>query len=447
MGDNKFKDENMVPVATTTRSVVESYIFATGHQDLSIYSERLLMLLVRAAQCQVNGLNFRDGSSIAQVNIGPLGDAVVEIEARELLTGDKNNNYTQAKNAVLELMKKPISHERPAIKNGKPVMDEAGNPVYEFEAHNLLNDVYINKKPGVIIVNVNKTTWEAILDFSKGFRRYDLQVAMQFSRTCSLRMFKLISNQKYPLSFSIQELREQWGLTNKYKSTKDFIKYTIDSAKEELDKSSPWTFDYIPRYSNTAEENKGRVGRKSITGITFYPKHVVKFERTSTVMTMLSPSAILGKVITDRLVKTLGFSMAEIKANLTLFDTANKAFDLEGFLIQIGPKANRAINPQGYVINAIKIHLKEKFGIVIKRDAIVAPESEVGGKLKSAEIRTPSQQPSLEGKTEEEQLEILKAIRDQQQEQRARQQEQRSSRSGEPSSIGDILGLFSEDNR
>lgn len=433
-------EEALVPVATSTRNVVESYIFATGHQDLSIYSERLLMLLVKAAQCQVNGLNFRDGSSIAQVNIGPLGDAVVEIEARELLSGDKNTNYTQAKNAVLELMKKPIAHERPAMKGGKPVLDDKGNQIYEFEAHNLLNDVYINKKPGVIVVNVNKTTWEAILDFSKGFRRYDLQVAMQFSRTCSLRVFKLISNQKYPLTYTIQELREQWGLTNKYKSTKDFIKYTIESAKEELDRSSPWTFDYNPVYSSKAEENRGRVGRKSITGITFFPKHVARFDSTTNVVNQLSPTAILGKPIIDRLVKNLGFSMAEIKANLVLFDTASKAIDLEMFLIQITPRANRAANPQGYVINSVKTHLKEKAGIVFKKNSIDAPQSVLETtKLRSAavpEIKTEAQK-----KREAEKLETM-INKSQPAEPMAKMP---SPKRGEPASIGEILGLFPDE--
>lgn len=431
MPSKKKSEEALVPVAMTTRNVVESYIFATGHQDLSIYSERLLMLLVKAAQCQVNGLNFKDGSSIAQVNIGPLGDAQVEIEARELLSGDKNTNYTQAKNAVLELMKKPIAHERPAMKGGKPVLDEKGNQVYEFEAHNLLNDVYINQKPGVIVVNVNKSTWEAILDFSKGFRRYDLQVAMQFSRTCSLRVFKLISNQKYPLTFTIQELREQWGLTEKYKSTKDFIKYTIDSAKEELDRSSPWTFDYNPIYSAKAEENRGRVGRKSITAITFFPKHVARYESTTNIVNQISPTSVLGRAIIDRLVKNLGFSMAEIKANLVLFDTASKSFDLEGFLIQVGPKANRASNPQGYIINAIKIHLKEKHGIVFKKNAIMAPEEELSKtKLKSAEVKPI--------KTPEQVMAEAAA--------RAAKVENSDGRRGkkDASTIGEILGLFPE---
>ena len=366
------ESNEMTSLATTTRNVVESYIFATGHQDLSIYSERLMMLLVKAAQCQVAVLNFKDGSSIAQVSIGPLGDAMVEIEARELLNGPNNTNYTQAKSAVMELMSKSIAHERPAVKNGKPVLNERGEQVYEFEAHNLVNDVYINKKPGVIVVNVNRTTWEAILDFSKGFRRYDLQVAMRFSRTCSLRMFKLISNQKNPLQFTIQELREQWGLTNKYAKTKDFIKNTIVSAKEELDSMSPWTFDFEPVYSSSAEQNKGRVGRKSITSIIFFPKHQIKYESTTSAMNRVNnPTDFLGRHIIERLVQKLGFSMAEIKANLVLFNTAKKHFDLEQFLIEIGPKANRANNPQGYVVNSIKRHLKEACGVIVRKDGMV----------------------------------------------------------------------------
>lgn len=361
-------------VATTTRNIVESYIFATGHRDgdVSIYSERLMMQLVKAAQCQVAGLNFKDGSSISQVSVGKLGDAVVKIEARDLLNGENNTNYTQAKNAVLELMKKPISHERPAMKNGKPVLNERGEQVYEFEAHNLVNDVWINQEPGMIVVNVNKTTWEAILDFSKGFRRYDLQVAMKFSRTCSLRMFKIISNQQYPLQFTIRELREQWGLTEKYAKTKDFIKNTIVSAKEELDRLSPWTFDFEPVYAASAEQNKGRTGRKSITSIIFYPKHQVRNESTSAVTNMLSPVDLLGRQIVDRLVKNLGFSMAEIKANVVLMSTAKKYFDLEMFLTDVTPNAMRANNPRGYVVNAIKKHLKEDYNVSVRKNDIVS---------------------------------------------------------------------------
>ncbi len=394
--DKQKEGEGLVPVATMTRNVVESYIFATGHQDLSIYSERLLMQLVKAAQCQLNGISFRDGSGIRQVSIGKLGDAVVEIEARELLNGSNNTNYTQAKKAVLELMKKHIEHERPVMKNGRPLLNEEGDQIYQYEAHNLLNDVYINKKPGTIIVNVNKTTWEAILDFSKGFRRYDLQVAMRFSRTCSLRLFKLVSNQQYPLTYTIDELREQWGLKDKYKKTKDFIKNTIESAKEELDRTSPWTFDYQPVYAASSLLNKGRAGRKAITSITFYPKHQLRYESTSTVAAPLSPSDMLGRPVVERLVKNLRFSMAEIKANMVLFNTARKYFELEDFLIEITPRAGRAPNPKGYVINAVKNRLKERHGVVIRKNEILAEKQPESRRQESSAAAQPGRDASIQ---------------------------------------------------
>ena len=89
------------------------------------------------------------------------------------------------------------------------------------------------------------------------------------------------------------------------------------------------------------------------------------------------PTDFLGRHIIDRLVKQLGFSMAEIKANLVLFNTARKHFDLEQFLIEIGPKANRANNPQGYVVNSIKRHLKEACGIIVRKDGMVTQKEPV----------------------------------------------------------------------
>ena len=69
-------------VLSKSRDVLESYIFSTSNRDFSIYSERLLMEIVAVAQQQLAGANFRDGTDIGQVSIGPLGHAVVEIPLR-----------------------------------------------------------------------------------------------------------------------------------------------------------------------------------------------------------------------------------------------------------------------------------------------------------------------------------------------------------------------------
>lgn len=61
-----------------------------------------------------------------------------------------------------------------------------------------------------------------------------------------------------------------------------------------------------------------------------------------------------------------GFDPVGIKSNITLFDYANKEFDLLSFLDRIAPNALRAESPQGYIINAIKKHLKEECGVLFE---------------------------------------------------------------------------------
>ena len=180
-------DEHAVQVGSVSMNVVESYVFAASRRDLNIYSERLLLALVKTAQKQLQDVNLADPVNRRQLSIGALGDVEVEISAKELLSGDTDSNYTNAKAAVRELMNKKIEQERPMIRKGSPVLSEEGRQLYEYEAHAILNDVYINVKPGTIIVNVNKKTWEGLLDMGRGFKSYDIYIAQRLSRVPSPR--------------------------------------------------------------------------------------------------------------------------------------------------------------------------------------------------------------------------------------------------------------------
>ena len=373
------KEEQLLP-QTFSKNIIESYIFATSRRDLNIVSERLLLQLVKAAQSQIYGINFRDGSGLCRVDVKPM-ETVVDIDVRELLGTEGSTNYTHAKLALKDLMEKKHESEQPLVRGGKPVLDEAGRPVYEYEAHHIVNDVYINKtRPGSVQVVVNRSTWEAILDFSKGYRRYDLLVASRLKSVYALRMYKIISNQKNPISFSIAQLKEMWGVQDKYPKNKDFIK-NIANAKKELDEVSPWSFDYDIQYSLSSDENRTRKGRPAATSIMFFPKRQLSMEKTSDLASAVSPSDLLGKEVTDLLLKTFCFSYRSISANMLLFNTCRKNFGhsgrkndpcLEDFLIGIKPSALRAGNINGYVINALKIHLKERHGLVFKDGRIVA---------------------------------------------------------------------------
>ena len=338
-----------------TKEIVESYIFSTVRHDFGIYSERLLLRLVELAQCEINGLDFKGGTDLGKVMVGQWGHMEITIPVKDILSGEDDTNYTKAKQSVRQLMGKFLEYEDEEV----------------YKATQILNEVDMDKVAGKMVIQVNRNIWNAMLDFSKGFRKYELETATKLRGKYSLRIYKLVSSQSQPITYLIEDLRKMWGLTDKYKKVDDFVKNTIVAAKEELDRVSPYSFDYVLNSAKTAEVNKGRKGRPAITSVTFFPVHRLNNESTDAVRKSVDPSMMIDKLVSDILRNKLGFDWAGIKANISLFDIAQKEFDLFAFLSQITPKALRAVNPQGYVINAIKKHLSENHGIVIEGSIIL----------------------------------------------------------------------------
>ena len=298
--------------ARKSREVIESYIFSTSSRKLSIYSERLLMRIVEIAQRQVAGVNFRDGADIGQVSIGPLGEANLEIPIRGLLGG--STNYAQAKRAVMELMSSPYYVERPKVRGGQPVYGDDGAMEFEFIGHQILNDCNVNVKPGVACVSVNRNTWQAVLDFSRGFRKFDMNAAMLLTKSCSARLFRLVSNQSSPMTYSIAQLRKMWLLEDKYRKTSDFVKRTIVEAKEELDAKAPWSFDYKLNFARTAPENKGRSGHPAVTSVTFFPvRKAAKMSAGALINMVNSPLSVLGRELYELLLSKFEFTVQGIR--------------------------------------------------------------------------------------------------------------------------------------
>lgn len=341
--------------ARITKEVVESYIFTTARREYGTYGEKLLVRLVELAQREIAGLNFKDGSSLTKVKVGEWGDAEITIPLRDLLPSEDSKNHSKAKQAIRGLMGKFLEYEDDNT----------------YKAAHLLNDVDVDKVSGMAVIRVNRATWNAMLDFSKGFRKYEVSTAMHLRGKYSLRIYRIVSKQTSPITYSIDELKKMWKLEDQYPRVDDFIKNTIAKAKEELDRLSPYSFDYIENKNPEAPENKGRRGRKHTTSITIIPKYLAGNDTLDGVRKLVPPGMLLNKEISDLLEHKLGFSKAGIRANISLLDTAAKETDLYGLLMEITPAALRASNPQGYTIGAIRTHLREKCGIIVEGDTIL----------------------------------------------------------------------------
>ena len=95
-----------------------------------------------------------------------------------------DDNYKDVKKALLDLKKRTFEYEddkvwMPIDIITKPVLHKEGQASYvTFEIHEI--------------------TYNAFLDFSKGYRKYELQTAMNFNSIYAMRFYELFSGQKTP---------------------------------------------------------------------------------------------------------------------------------------------------------------------------------------------------------------------------------------------------------
>lgn len=332
------------------RNIIESYVMAEARYDVSIYAERLLIRLVEAAQKYIYGLvDFIGALSSEKIEIGEWGDAEINLPLRSILSGKDDRNYDKAKAAVEELMSKFLSYD-----DGET-----------YKATQILNDVEMKREKGRLIVRVNRNIWRAMLDFSRGYRLIDVETVMHLRSRYAVRLYSLVCKSTDPLTFTISQLREMWGLQDRYPVVAEFLRNTVDKAKEELDRKSQYSFRYTTNCARSAPENRGRTGKLKVTSITFYPerRYVYASQTTDNLRKQIAPSLILGKETVDLLKHKFNFVDAGIRNNIKIFEAAHKNMDLFDFLEKIAPVALRTKNPQGYVVGALRRRLVEDVGI------------------------------------------------------------------------------------
>jgi len=182
---------------------------------------------------------------------------------------------------------------------------------------------------------------------------------MEFESVYSMRFYELLSNQKTPINYSIDTLKDLFKVSEKYKRINDFFRYVIEPAKKELDKCSPYTFHY----------EQIKTGRK-ITGIRFIPIHQPQFEDESLkkqkAMKQMSNRWFIPKNIEDYLKYNYEFTDKELNNNLNLFENLYNHLseeELLDFLVEL--KAQSVLyeikNLKAYLIGSLKHRSEQIF--------------------------------------------------------------------------------------
>lgn len=327
------------------KDLIESYKLTTVRDRIGIYGQRLILRLVELATAEgaTQGLDFKSGKDIRQVEVGLWGENTVTMPLADII-GDSDNR-SKPRKAIIALMQEIIEAE-----------DEDG----DWFAFPFLT--FAQVKNGMLTVKVRQELWQVFMDFRKGFRRFELEAALQLKSTYSLRLYKLMSEQHETeyLDFQLDELKKMLGVGDKYRLAKDFGKWVLDPAKAELDRVAPWTFTY-----SWLTSRKVASGRAAIVGVRFFPRYQPQHRDPDLLAQQVgrkhagnNPLAGITLQQQQLLIKHYGFTYTGLNTakNAALFNAAAKYLDFTSWLLEIMPRVEEEApdNIPGFIIGCLR---------------------------------------------------------------------------------------------
>lgn len=324
----------------TNKVIIQSYLVTSARYDFSVYEKRIIYRLVEICQAALEGQKLK-GYIMNDLLFDELKEVIMPISA--FLKDEKDENYVLAKKALLDLNNKVIEYED----------SEIWKPIRIIEMPKLI-------KKGYVRFVLHKEIYEALLNFSKGFRKYELKTAMGFESVYAMRFYELLSGKEgESISYSIENLKIMFKIENKYKLTSDVIRWVVMPAQKELNEKAPLGFKYSLIYDNS----KGR-GRKKVKGLKFHVfrnnKNVDEWLESKELKKQTALTWDLDKMVINYLKENYLFDTDEIKHNRDLFIEASKKLDIMKVLSDKRRIANDKTNPKGYIINTLRKMLSEK---------------------------------------------------------------------------------------
>ena len=311
-----------------SREVVQSYIATTALYDFNVYEKRVLYNLVKLAQSQIEGVKLAE--NLYRIDHRYQEFVKIELPISDFLIGSEDKHHARIKEALQSLHKKTFTYRDAQV----------------WECFSIIANPKIELRSSKVSFIVNEKVWDVLLDFSRGFSRYDIEVAFTLESPYSMRFYEMLCGQQQPITFSIDSLRKEFMLEDKYSLTKDFIRRVIDSAQSELNEKSPVTFTYTPLKDG-----------KKITRIMFFPVRQDRFETSKAMLHRFVRQYGVGTSLSKdetRVLREIGFTENGIRNNLDLLLTAKKVLDFPYELALIQGKCRTKKNPCGWCIRTLK---------------------------------------------------------------------------------------------
>lgn len=307
--------------------LIQSYIFSVCRSSLSLYEQRIILRIVEHAQVMFKEQTMKE---IVGSRISVNDNIKITLTLRDVMSSnDTSKHYDYVRAALVSLMSRKVDFwdtDR-KIWYGSPV----------------IYNCTIVKASGQATFYVSRMFLCALLDFTKGYSQYSLEVALSLKSPYSVRLYMLLCNQRHTVEFTIDQLRRMLCPEGAaYQQSADFIKRIIQPAKNELDKVGCNSFDFTKKcgsYNRT-------------TALMFHP--IKREVSDDTLRSKVSVSRIVDRHLWIILTSEAGFSYRELSAHKKLWEAFQKCPDSLSICLDIINRARAAGKTKGWIIQAIR---------------------------------------------------------------------------------------------
>ncbi len=312
--------------------LVQSYIFSVCRSSLSLYEQRIVLRIVEFAQTMLADVTMRD---VVGKQMSVDDNVKVTLSLRDIMCDDdKAKHYEYVRDAFSSLLSRKVEF-----------WDTDRKIWY---GSSIIYNCSIVKASGRASFYVSRVFLCALLDFTKGYCKYDLQVALSLKSPYSVRLFMLLCNQTHPVEFSISQLKRMLCQdTDAYKQSADFIKRVIEPSRRELDAKG----------CNSFTVNKVSGAFNKTVALVFHP---VKRAKPDALRAQVSTARIIDRHLWIILSSQAGFSYRELSAHKSLWEGFQAVPDCLSIALDIVGRARAANKTKGWIIQAIRAET-EKF--------------------------------------------------------------------------------------
>ena len=259
----------------------------------------------------------------------------VSISIRDIMCDDdKPKHYDYVRDAFSSLMTRTVEFW------------DADTKVWYGSS--VIYNCQIVKASGTASFYVSRVYLCALLDFTKGYCQYELQVALSLKSPYSVRLFMLLCNQSHPVEFSIDQLKRMLCQDpDAYQQSADFIKRVVEPSRKELDAKGCNSFT-ITKISGAYNKT---------VALMFHP---VKRAKADALRAQVSTARIIDRHLWIILSSQAGFSYRELSAHKKLWEDFQEIPDCLSITLDIVGRARAANKTKGWIIQAIRAET-EKF--------------------------------------------------------------------------------------